>query len=461
MSEGHLERNDILKLLKTSPEALDAFEKAYQTHGLGTVDTKNIFELNSRQASEILRQNTEKSGSCPEIESSIVKELLSQTETLIFNGENVSHFIFPPLPEGTPLVSLSKISSLPGNLRPQLTGYLMKRDIDESTCATLLWLYKEMQETKDPESKRMYYNHFRQGLDILDLDPVTYEILGMNKNSMSYWLPSLVEACKGSGFFKIPKTTIAKVPISLLQLTRQEYGALTATTLHIVDKWAKEAFRLNKESEYFIKTGTYSSKFDFRNCYVHEGEVSELGEYLLFIHFQALQMASPLTSPIIYGVSTTNEWVVREYIRDKESNPTIYKGLPLHTEYRVFVDCDTDCILGITPYWEPGMMKKRFSGGGNVHEKHDYLTFCAHEQTLMQRYECNKGRVLSEIDKLIPKLGLSGQWSIDIMQNGEDFWLIDMAVAENSAFYDIVPKELRRPQVENWLPKIPSTTLLG
>ena len=50
-------------------------------------------------------------------------------------------------------------------------------------------------------------------------------------------------------------------------------------------------------------------------------------------------MAGPLSFPCIYGVSTTNEWVVREFIPDKEGNPCIYHGLPLHTEYRVFVDC--------------------------------------------------------------------------------------------------------------------------
>ena len=51
--------------------------------------------------------------------------------------------------------------------------------------------------------------------------------------------------------------------------------------------------------------------------------------------------------------------------------------------------------------------------------------------------------------------GLSGQWSIDIMQNGEDFWLIDMALAENSAYYsEAVPKALRHPSEENWIPML-------
>ena len=46
---------------------------------------------------------------------------------------------------------------------------------------------------------------------------------------------------------------------------------------------------------------------------------------------------------------------------------------------------------------------------------------------------------------------MKGQWSIDIMQVGNEFYLIDMALAENSFYYDRVPKELRNPTPENWL----------
>ena len=71
-------------------------------------------------------------------------------------------------------------------------------------------------------------------------------------------------------------------------------------------------------------------------------------------------MASPLNNKVIYGVSSNNEWVVREFIDDKENNPTIYNGLPLHTEYRVFVDFDKEEIIGISPYWHPEVMKENF-----------------------------------------------------------------------------------------------------
>ena len=318
--------------------------------------------------------------------------------------------------------------------------------------------YQQYLKTKNPEKKRLLYFSFRQGLDILDLDPVLYEMLSLNPNSMSFWLPSISKACREYGFFKIPETKIAKVPITLLQLTRLDYNSLTPSTLKIVDDWAMRVFDLDVNKTYFIKTGTYSSKFDFRNAKVTgEKEVRELGEYLLFIHFQANMMAGPLSSPSIYGASTTNEWVVREFIEDKENNPCIYKGLPLHTEYRVFVDFDADEVLGYAPYWEPEMMLKRFSEGAETspHHYHDYVIYKTHEDTLMSRYHENIDKVVEHIREMLPAVVLEGQWSIDIMQNGDDFWLIDMALAENSALRECVPPQKLKHYPENWIPKLP------
>ena len=59
---------------------------------------------------------------------------------------------------------------------------------------------------------------------------------------------------------------------------------------------------------------------------------------------------------------------------------------------------------------------------------------------------------------LVPDVELSGQWSIDIMMNGNDFYIIDMGLAENSAFYNSVPIEKRRVTQENWLPDLSEKT---
>lgn len=300
---------------------------------------------------------------------------------------------------------------------------------------------------------------FRTGLDLLDLDPVMYRMLDMNPASIGHWLPALAKANEGKTFFRIPKTTIAKAPLTLLQLSRVEYESLTAATLDVVDRWAQAAFRLKPDESYFLKTGTFSNKYDFRNAHVTEPhEVMQIGEYLLYLQSQAVEMAGPLSQPATYGVSTTNEMVVREYIPDTHDLPTIYMGLPLRCEYRCFIDCDTDELLGIHPYWDPKVMNHRFRDwpdSDNPHMRHDAVTYKLREPSLMREYEATKDLVAAHIGELLPGLELVGQWSLDVMRDGDDYWLIDMAPAERSAYYgQAVPKGKRRPMMENWIPEL-------
>ena len=99
-------------------------------------------------------------------------------------------------------------------------------------------------------------------------------------------------------------------------------------------------------------------------------------------------------------------------------------------------------------------MKKRFSEGSSIHDYHDYLIYKAHEKTLMGRYEQNYKNVSKEIQKLLPDVSLSGQWSVDVMQNGGDFWLIDMAQAADSALKECVPAWKLRKAEEDWMPRL-------
>lgn len=440
-----ISKDEVAEILKTTPAALDAFENAYSEASLREAsESDNLFDINSRQAASMILSNTpEMSNKVEILTERIVDELLSISGTKRLTDAN------------TGFVTSNDVQSIPENVRPQLTGHLMKVDINEPAYLATFDMLHRFQKTGD----MCAYHMFRQGLDILDLDPVTYEVLGMNRNSIGYWFPALKAAADSQGFFKVPVTKIVKVPLPLLQLTRNDYFSLTPTTLDIVNRWAYEAFDLDENKTYFVKTGTYSSKFDFRNAKVTTPkEVRELGSYLLFIHFQALQMASPLSQPCIYGVSTTNEWCVREYIEDKENNPCIYHGMPLHTEYRVFIDCDTDEVLGIVPYWKPDVMKKRFTTGADADTadmKHGYIIYKMHEDKLMARYEANKDMIVERIKDMLPDINLEGQWSLDIMQNGDDFWLIDMATADTSALNDCVPASLLKKAPENWIPQLP------
>lgn len=455
-----LTKDAIADLLKVSPEALASFEASYQT---GILDngpaTDNFFELNAKQASSA-RAPGKLTPELKALNDRIIDELLGEAHILEYDGETITLRGFQPsLTDGRSLVTKEEVMAIPEDIRPQLTGHMVKCCLDpRDTSPSIIAAYAKWRKETDPKKKAFLYGHFRQGLDILDLDGLAYEMLGTNPNAMGNWLPAIVDAVGQSGFFKIPKTKVMKVPLTVLQLSRLDYGGLTPGTMDIVDRFCFQAFGLDESKDYFIKTGTFSSKYDFRNAKVTGAkEVRELGEYLLFIQNQAVMMAGPLTNPCIYGVSTTNEWVVREFIHDTENNPCIYKGLPLHTEYRVFVDADEKTVLGMAPYWNPEVMEQRFGhepDAASPHNVHDYIVYKAHEDTLMFRYHANEAKVLNEIRRLLPFLNLPGQWSIDVMQNGDDFWIIDMALAENSALKECVPAGLLRHREENWLPAI-------
>ena len=457
-------KDALVDFLKTTPEALEAFENAY----------RNEFSFdgmpNAKQMAMDMKQVAPKE--LNDLVNRIVNEFISQTSVYRYDGCNVTITEHKSLPD-CKMVTKHEVMSVPVDVRPECSGNLMKKDLNvgpDETGKFLLELYMKSLSPDEPRERRQQaYHMFRQGLDIQDLDGLMYAIIDKNRNSMGHWLPALVEAIKHQKYFKIPKTTMIKVPLSMLQLTRLDYASHTPTTLKIVDDYCYRIFDLDENQTYFIRTGTSSLKYDFRNVKVTGAkEVHELGEYLLFNHVRGVQMAGPLTQPSIYGMQTTVEWAVREYIEPKEQVPEIYFGLPLRLEMRVFIDATDKRILGIAPYWDPKMMKQRFAMEDdfrNPDKIHDYVIYCAYESKLMEQYEQYKDKVLQKVEALLPFLDLEGQWSLDVMFNGvnedgtDDMYLIDMALACNSALVEYVPKALLKPEKEDWIPKIQEVPL--
>lgn len=424
---------NIVELFKNNEQQFNKFEDFYKNNVLTKI-SDNYFEINSRQASENIIIND-----CDidyGLVDRVVNELVNGTELIEIKNNNL---IIKTLKcEFEPIKDLATLKKIDKNKQVQFTKNLTKYDFPEyDNIELLLGLAK------------LNYDMFRGALETSDISPILYQILGCNKNSIGYWLPKVV----GISDFKIPNTKIIKVPLSLLQLGRVfEYNQLTTTTLEIINKYCQIVFELDLDKSYFIKNGVYSSKFDFRNTKVTTPqEVKELGQYLFYIHQQACQMSILINNISIYGCGTTNEWVVREYI-ESPVKEKIYMGLPLNTEYRIFVDFDRKIILSSNQYWDKEVMNKRFKENRNNHDIHDMVTFNMALERLEMTYDENINKVKDMVQKLLDNnIKMKGQWSIDIMQVEDEFYLIDMALAENSYYYDRVPKGLRKPSKEDWL----------
>ena len=451
---------ELAAMLKTDPDALKTFDEVYKTQVLDSgALAENFLQWDTATVKAMLDKRVPFTRDLEALIDRIVGELTDGTRLYIYNEKRGGYYVkYSANRDFVTDVTNKELNRYPEKLRPQLTGKLMKVDVSEPSYKSLLQNYAEYKNAKNDRVKMLYYNLFRQGLDILDLDDFTYQMLEMNPISMGFWLPPLVEGLYGNKFFKVPDTKILHVPITMLQLTRLGFETLNPVTKEIVNRYCKKVFHLDEHGDYFIKTGTYSSKYEFRNAHIHDPkEINEMGEYFLFLNHLTCSMAAPTNNRSFYGANTTNEWVVREYIKDKEGNPTIYNGLPLHTEYRVFVDFDTKEILGVSPYWRSDVMRGKFKEVSSPQERHDYVVYMMHEDVLNKRYNESVQIVLAELKKVIPRIELTGQWSIDVMRNGDDYYIIDMALAEHSALNDCVPKNLLRAYPQQWLPTAPNT----
>ena len=119
-----------------------------------------------------------------------------QTPWFRYDGKTASqgNTLARPKDKGLPSVTLDELKRMPPEIRPQLTGRYTKCDIPGESYKILLDEYTRYLRAPNTVQGRRLYNMFRQGLDILDLDGVTYEIIRMNPNSIGRWLPALVRS---------------------------------------------------------------------------------------------------------------------------------------------------------------------------------------------------------------------------------------------------------------------------
>lgn len=185
---------ELATMLKTSPDALKTFEDAYKRQVLDSgALSENFLQWDTATVKAMLDKRVPFTRDLETLIDRIVGELTDGTRLYIYNEKRGGYYVNYAASRYTVPITNNDLKKYPEELRPQLTGNLVKVDISEPSYKILLQNYAEYKDARDDRMKKFYYNKFRQGLDILDLDDFTYQMLEMNPNTMGFWLPPLAK----------------------------------------------------------------------------------------------------------------------------------------------------------------------------------------------------------------------------------------------------------------------------
>jgi hypothetical protein len=250
-----------------------------------------------------------------------------------------------------------------------------------------------------------------------------YESVQSDKNEFAYWF----DKAKSWGF-RVPETRIVKLSFNAwMQSNSDGYNQDVVDLLNSELKAGLEGFNLDRKL--FIKSGLFSNKFNFVDCYIENGLTEDLGKHLFEINYGAMCV----------GAGLSDVAVIREFIETDNKRQSIYNGMKLNTEFRVFYNFDTDKVVDIVNYWDTETMKNNLRDYGCETPNgpmvvRDRSIFCEECESIENEFNSLKGRLKEQIEE--KKIsGLEGLWSIDFMWTGKEFVLIDMALGKDSFYY--------------------------
>lgn len=240
-------------------------------------------------------------------------------------------------------------------------------------------------------------------------------------NAFPFWWDKIKDAPMGD--LKLPKTIIVPVPAEIQRAFYLEDPNDFKAIQDFVDKTVQPAIQQAQLGLYFVKNGGYSHKFDAsRACLPLP---SDLAHAVIQIMNEAMMRCG-------FQYDGTESLVIRERIwHNPEQTPCIYNGLPFRTEFRVFYDFDDRQVLFCKDYWNEGYIRK------NLRDKTDQIVYDKWHPEVYRLYKAHKAAVANAVAEAMSHVeGLSGPWSVDVMlDEDQNYWLIDMAVAEMSAYW--------------------------
>ena len=255
-----------------------------------------------------------------------------------------------------------------------------------------------------------------------------YNDLAGSPNNLSFWFPKIKDVGNGNDLL-IPKTVIQSVPPEIMELFFMEKRGMTQVQImEEIYKWVRDTFypAVRKDLEgplWFIKNGSFSNKFEFRQCMCQSSDLMALTSSIVNINYQSL----------CFETGGNTELIAREFIGTPWNVATIYSGMPLRCEIRVFYDFDRHQAVYAKNYWDWDYCHEAISRNPS-----DKIVYEAVYPQLVSRFQEVSQFAVELVEKALANVtGLKGIWSVDLMEAGDKkFYLIDMALGTSSAYWD-------------------------
>ena len=237
-------------------------------------------------------------------------------------------------------------------------------------------------------------------------------------HNVSYWFPKV----KDCGI-KVPETFVKQIPEDLFGHLFMDHPEKDIDCIY---NWVKNelmpSIPKNLYGLVFVKNGAFSNKFDFSTCSVR-CNVLELTRAIIEINYASL----------MFDTGGNTEIVIRERIPfDENKTATIYHGMPLRNEYRIFYDFDNHKALYSANYWDWSYCHESI-----CHNVTDKIVYEKVYNELHAHYIFNQDKVMKLVEEHMKDVNLSGIWSVDILEDEQgEFWLIDMALGYRSAYWN-------------------------
>ena len=249
-----------------------------------------------------------------------------------------------------------------------------------------------------------------------------------NPNNFSYWFPKVAPHLEEKGI-RSPKSKVIPVPENIMDACFMERKG----DYELISEWIRMTVMpdlLGAEFPLFMKNGCFSNKFDFAgSCMLREYD-----EQAITDNFVNLQNTS-----LSFETGGNMEIILRQFIEPPKGTPTIYNGMPLRPELRLFYDFGKHSYCYAVNYWDWDYCHDAICDA-SAEDKKVYESCYAE---LKELYEYRKSYFLPRILAGLRRVDkLAGIWSLDFILDEHVCWFIDAAIAERSAYWD-----------EDWLEK--------